>query len=498
VSAARTLLPAILAATLLTAVASGATSARTPQAFADSFVTRSGTRLALAGRPFRFGGANIEWLGVAGYGPFDPGGPHLPSHYEIDDALATARELGATVVRSQTLGDSVGCDACIEPALGTFNPSAFERIDYALASARRNGIKVIPTIVGDDARNGGTGCVYLRWRGIAQPNCSLIDMAPFWTDPAVIGDVEAHIAALLRHVNVYTHVAYKDDPTILGWDLLNGGGSPAEWTRTIAAYVHGIDSRHLVLSGYANAALPGVDACVAFVYPHWFLPLSVAKRWIATCKRAGKPFLAYEYGWDATNYPTVRGLRTFLETLRRTPEVAGDAFWALQAHADGHGWMPIPADSSDPTTATHLESGQWWALYYPGIQTLVSTAPDMEVRAQEIRRHDYAMRGVRVPPHAIPPQPTVTSARYGPTSFIGRVGTRVYWQGSAGAKDYSVQRAAAAGGPWVTICKRCVTDVDDGFADVSAAASSAWYRVIPYNLDGKRGPASNALRSTPG
>jgi hypothetical protein len=40
--------------------------------------------------------------------------------------------------------------------------------------------------------------------------------------------------------------------------------------------------------------------------------------------------------------------------------------------------------------------------------------------------------------------------------------------------------------------------VDDGFADVSAAASSAWYRVIPYNLDGKRGPASNALRSTPG
>ncbi len=486
-------------AALLAATSSGATAKRVPQAFADSFVTRSGLQLAIGGRrQFRFGGANIEWLGVAGYGPFDPSGPHLPSHYEIDDAMATARELGATVVRSQTMGDSVGCDACIEPALGRFNEDAFERIDYALASARRNGIKIIPTIVGDDARAGGTGCVYLRWRGISQPDCSLINMAPFWTDPAVIGDVQAHIAALLNHVNVYTHVAYKDDPTILGWDLLNGGGSPTEWTRRIVGFVRNLDTRHLVLSGYANAGVPGVDVCVAFIYPHWFQPLAVVKRWIATCKRAGKPFIAYEYGWDRTNYPTLRGLRSFLETLRRMPEVAGDAFWALQSHNDGHGWMPIPADSSDPTTATQLESGQWWALYYPGIQTLVSTEADMKARAQEIRSHNYAMRGVRVPAHAIPPRPTVTAARYGPTSFIGRVGTRVYWQGSAGAHNYSVQRAAGAGGPWVTLCKRCVTDVDDGYADVGAAANGTWYRVIPYNLDGKRGPASRAMRSSAG
>src|ERR671918_3006442 len=76
----------------------------TPRQFADSFVTRSGTRLLVAGRPFRFGGANVEWLGLAGYGPFDPSGPRYPSRYEVDDAMATARELGARVVRSQTMG----------------------------------------------------------------------------------------------------------------------------------------------------------------------------------------------------------------------------------------------------------------------------------------------------------------------------------------------------------------------------------------------------------
>src|SRR5919201_4567415 len=99
-----------LAAVLVTPSASNATTKQGP----GSFVTRSGTHLRLAGRPFRFGGANIEWLGLAGYGPFDRRGPHYPSHYEIDDALATAEEMGATVVRSQTMGDSVGCDVCLE------------------------------------------------------------------------------------------------------------------------------------------------------------------------------------------------------------------------------------------------------------------------------------------------------------------------------------------------------------------------------------------------
>jgi mannan endo-1,4-beta-mannosidase len=74
----------------------------------------------------------------------------------------------------------------------------------------------------------------------------------------------------------------------------------------------------------------------------------------------------------------------------------------------------------------------------------------------------------------------------------------VYWQGSAGAEAYSVERAAAAGGPWVTICERCVSDLDDGYADVRAAARAAWYRVIPYNLDGKRGPASTPRQASAG
>jgi mannan endo-1,4-beta-mannosidase len=453
-------------------------------ASSDSFVARSGPRLVVDGKPFRFGGANIEWLGLKGYGPLSPEGPELPSHYEIDDALATARELGALVVRSQTMGDSAGCASCLEPSPGVFNDAAFEPIDYALVSARRKGIRIIPTIIGDDARAGGTGCVYLRWRGIDVPNCSLINMEPFWTNADVISDVKRHIEALLTHVNRYTGVAYKDDPTILGWDLMNGGGSPPEWTREIAAYIRSLDRRHLILSSASNARLRNVDVCVRFIYPHWSLPLATVKNDIAECRKAGKPFVAYEYGWDVTNFRTLRHFRSFLDTLRKDVRVAGDAFWALQAHQDGHGWMPIPADLSDPAAARRDESGQWWALYYPGIRTLVTTATDMAARAQAIRAHNYAMRGLRVPRHAIPPAPRITSVS----------GGHVYWQGSAGAKSYTVQRAPRSTGPWTTLCDRCATDAGDGFVDRTASPAASWYRVTPYNLDGRAGRASRAVQ----
>src|ERR1700693_5506928 len=51
------------------ALVAGSGAAGKSQSPSSSFVTRSGPRLLLAGRPYRFGGANIEWLGLARYWP---------------------------------------------------------------------------------------------------------------------------------------------------------------------------------------------------------------------------------------------------------------------------------------------------------------------------------------------------------------------------------------------------------------------------------------------
>jgi mannan endo-1,4-beta-mannosidase len=95
----------------------------------EDFVERAGTKLTLNGAPFRYAGPNIEWLGLEGYGPHDPMGPRYPSHFEIDDAFATAAEMGARVVRAQTMGDTVGCALCVEPEQGKFNEAAFQAPD---------------------------------------------------------------------------------------------------------------------------------------------------------------------------------------------------------------------------------------------------------------------------------------------------------------------------------------------------------------------------------
>ena len=182
---------------------------------ASEFVTRSGSKLLLAGKPFRYSGPNIEWLGLEAYGPHDPIGPRYPSHFEIDDALDTAKEMGARVIRSQTMGDSVGCSLCIEPKLGVFNPNAFESIDYAIAGAHKRGIRLIMTLVGDCATcsSGGIG-QYLEWTHKQ-------NFSDFFTDPELIRAYENHVEAVLNHKNALTGVRYKDDPTIMAWENCN-------------------------------------------------------------------------------------------------------------------------------------------------------------------------------------------------------------------------------------------------------------------------------------
>jgi hypothetical protein len=347
-------------------------------AAASGFVGQSGSHLTLQGKPYRFGGANVEWLGLSDYGPASPTGPRYPTHAEVDAALDTARRLGARVVRAQTLGDSVGCALCLEPQRGVFSETAFAHVDYAVEAARKRGLRLIVTLVGDDAAQSGGGCVYLAWRGYQFPSCTLAHMDPFYTDPQVIADVEEHIHAVVTR--------YRSDPTILGWDLLNGGSTPPAWTKTIADYVRSIDQRHLILSGADSAGLKNVNACVSFVYPHWHQGPGFLRPRVDRCARAHKPYIAYEYGWDRTNWPTQTGFRGFLASLARNPAVAGDAFWALELRS-----RPIPADVSDPQLAATEESGQWWALTVPPRATLVNTAADMKARTAIIAAHNRTM-----------------------------------------------------------------------------------------------------------
>jgi len=490
---------ALLALALTAALSSARASAQAPHS--GDFVQRDGTRLTLGGETFRFGGANIEWLGLVSYGVYDHAGTHYPSHFEVDDALETARIMGARVIRSQTMGDSVGCDDCIEPKADEFNPEAFAHIDYAVKAAHDRGLRLVLTMVGDCTKcdNSGMG-QYVQWAGARNMN-------DFFTDPKVIDLFEKHIAAILNHKSTLTGTALKDDPTILAWENCNmcgliglmGGASAnlapyVKWVDTIGNYIKSIDKKHLYQdnSGLflfdksgASLDVKSPDIITAEYYPHWEAVFNLGsksspetfRRHADLITAKGKVYTICEFGWDNTNWPTQDDLQTVLKTFESDPKISGDLYWALLAHNVDYGWQDIPDNIRNAAYDKMGESGQWWAFYYSGIETLINTKEDMAARGELLRSHAFRMAGTAVPPHAIPPAPVITVTGFG---ALG-------WRGSPGAVNYSVERKDSDSADWKVVCDKCVTDSDAPWIDPKPGAmlSHAKYRIIAWNADGK-------------
>lgn len=70
--------------------------------------------------------------------------------------MATAAAMGATAIRSTTLGVSVGSPLTISPSLGNFSEDALRVTDFAVYAARMYGIRlIIPLTDQYDYYHGG-------------------------------------------------------------------------------------------------------------------------------------------------------------------------------------------------------------------------------------------------------------------------------------------------------------------------------------------------------
>ncbi len=312
----------------------------------DEFVRRSGSELLLHGQRFRFAGANVYWMGL----DENVDGIDYPTHFRVNDVLTTAEVMGATVVRSHTLGISVGCQQCVEPALGVFNTQAFERIDYAIQSANTHHLRLLLPLVDNwSYYHGGRG-TFTQWNGLTDPDA-------FYTNEAVISNFEQYIYQILTHVNIYTHRAYKDDPTIVAWETGNELRAPTSWVQRIASYIKHIDTNHLVMDGndMNSGATPDIKGDLALtsvdIYTGHYYPLSIGGlKWDAyQAQGANKVFVVGEYDW--TNQHGGDALADFLYEIEQYQAISGDLFWSLFGHDDA---------------GRYVQHNDGYTLHYPG------------------------------------------------------------------------------------------------------------------------------------
>lgn len=261
---------------------------------------------------------------------------------------------------------------------------ALQGLDFVVAEARRHGIYLLLCLANNFHDFGGKR-QYVQWARDAGHRLATDD--DFFNSTVVKGYYKNHVKTVLTRVNTLTGVAYKDDPAILGWELMNEPRCDAEptgamvqaWVEEMAPYVKSVDGGHLVtagLEGFYGAGAHeskelnpwriyygtnfvethrarGVDFATIHLYPDawlWGCAADAQRAFLRNWTRAHardaalylrKPLLVTEYGkflWEGVAGGANRTqrdafLRLVLDSIyasaARGGPLVGGAFWQL-------------------------------------------------------------------------------------------------------------------------------------------------------------------------
>ncbi|HUA39085.1 MAG TPA: cellulase family glycosylhydrolase [Candidatus Sulfopaludibacter sp.] len=437
-----------------------------------NFITVRGDRLMDGNQPFRFISFNIpNLLIVEDNVPFtETNAWRLPDEFELQDALATVRQMGGTVVRTYSIpvwrGDDPPAESSYVLGIDRYNETAFRTCDLALKLANENGVRLIIPLVNNWKWQGGRG-EYAGFRSKTADD--------FWTDPQLVADFERTLRFILTRTNTLTGVRYCDDKAILCWETGNELSSPVSWTHEIARYLKSLDDHHLVMDGVNGGYLhpdsltdPYVDVVTTHHYPGLWTTKSftrlIRENW--EMARGKKPYVVGEFGFVSTA-EMADAMKTIMDT-----GTAGGLLWSLRFHDRDGGfyWHSEPSGGN-----------LYKAFHWPG-SPMGAGYDEIQLMAL-VRSNAFKIRGLSPPPLPAPAPPQLL-----PITDAGAIS----WQGSVGAASYRVERAPKRNGPWKVVgdeIDECAVQYYPPFADESVPRGEWFYRVVAKNESGVSKPS---------
>ncbi len=228
----------------------------------NGFVVVRNGKLIRDGKPYQFIGVDY-W-----YGPLI-GSPVDGNRARLKRELDFLQKEGVTNLRAMVGVSGVSKDLDQLPFPLQIKPGVYDTnwlagLDYFLAQLKKRHMTVVFFLTNNWVWTGGY-VQYLAWaKGVPMPYPDVIGwpkyskfVSQFYSCKKCTELFNNFCKFIITRTNQYTHVPYRDDPTIMAWEIANeprpdGKQNKAiykKWIFQEAKYLKSLDKNHLVTTG---------------------------------------------------------------------------------------------------------------------------------------------------------------------------------------------------------------------------------------------------------
>lgn len=303
------------------------------------FVKTNGQQFTINSKPYFFIGTNY-W--IAPFVATDAKGKK-----RVIADLDSLQKMGVTNIRLMAFAEAPNnAKYRITPTnnnKGDLNEASMQALDFALAEMQKRNMYAIVCLTNFWPWSGGMA-QYLKWSGgidsILYPSekanswgVYMNQAALFYSNKKAKDIYTTAITKLIFRQNTLTKTYYKNDPTIMAWQLcnepraMNNQKDYLSWIKNTSDYIKSLDSNHLISigsEGYTPASVnnnafeeihnyKSIDYAVAHVWVQnweWYNPkqhdstIAKAKQeakdyiynHVQVAKKLNKPFVLEEFG----------------------------------------------------------------------------------------------------------------------------------------------------------------------------------------------------------